>query len=213
MADPSRSGLTVALQRASARSSVMCTGGAAPPTCAQRQSSRRMTFANSDHARWLTRPNTRDMAETRILEGRRALVTGASRGIGAEIAKAMARAGAAVVVAARDEEALARVAADIEGEGGRAVVAPADVSEPDAVERLVATTVDALGGLDIAVNNAAGGGHGPTPLAEVNEDQFRSALAISLESVFLSIKFEAPAMLESGGGGIVNMASTAAWGA
>jgi NAD(P)-dependent dehydrogenase (short-subunit alcohol dehydrogenase family) len=168
-----------------------------------------MTFANSDHARWLTRPNARDMAETRILEGRRAIVTGASRGIGAEIARAMARAGAAVVVAARDEEALARVAAEIEGEGGRAVVAPADVSEPDAVERLVATTVDALGGLDIAVNNAAGGGHGPTPLAEVNEDQFRSALAISLESVFLSLKFEIPAMLESRGGAIVNMASTA----
>jgi NAD(P)-dependent dehydrogenase (short-subunit alcohol dehydrogenase family) len=72
------------------------------------------------------------MAETRILEGRRALVTGASRGIGAEIARAMARAGAAVVLAARDEEALARVAAEIEGEGGRAVVAPTDVSEPDA---------------------------------------------------------------------------------
>jgi short-subunit dehydrogenase len=69
--------------------------------------------------------------------------------------------------------------------------------------------VDALGGLDIAVNNAAGGGHGPTPLAEVSPDQFRSALAISLESVFLSLKFEAPAMLESGGGAIVNMASTA----
>jgi NAD(P)-dependent dehydrogenase (short-subunit alcohol dehydrogenase family) len=148
------------------------------------------------------------MAETRILEGRRAIVTGASRGIGAEIARAMARAGAAVVVAARDEEALARVAAEIEGEGGRAVVAPTDVSEPDAVERLVATTVDALGGLDIAVNNAAGGGHGPTPLAEVSEDQFRSALAISLESVFLSLKFEIPAMLESGGA-IVNIASTA----
>jgi NAD(P)-dependent dehydrogenase (short-subunit alcohol dehydrogenase family) len=119
------------------------------------------------------------MAETRILEGRRAIVTGASRGIGAEIATAMARAGAAVVVAARDEAALARVAAQIEGEGGRAVVAPADISEPDAVERLVATTVDALGGLDIAVNNAAGGGHGPTPLADVNGDQFRSALAIA----------------------------------
>ncbi|HEX9350125.1 MAG TPA: SDR family NAD(P)-dependent oxidoreductase [Gaiellaceae bacterium] len=149
------------------------------------------------------------MADTRILEGRRAIVTGASRGIGAEIARAMARAGAAVVVAARDEEALARVAAEIQREGGRAVVAPADVSEPDAVERLIATTVDVLGGLDIAVNNAAGGGHGPTPLAEVSSDQFRSALASSLESVFLSIKFEVLAMLESGGGAIVNMASTA----
>jgi NAD(P)-dependent dehydrogenase (short-subunit alcohol dehydrogenase family) len=150
------------------------------------------------------------MAEAaRILEGRRAIVTGASRGIGAEIARAMARAGAAVVLAARDEDALTQVAAEVESEGGRAVVAPTDVSEPEAVERLVATTVDALGGLDIAVNNVAGGGHGPTPLTEVSEDQFRSALAMSLESVFLSLKFEIPAMLMSGGGAIVNMASTA----
>ncbi len=149
------------------------------------------------------------MPETRILEGQRAIVTGASRGIGAEVARAMARAGAAVVLAARDEEALANVAAEIEKEGGQAVVAPTDVSDPEAVERLVATTVQALGGLDIAVNNAAGGGHGPTPLTEVGPDQFRSALAISLESVFLSLKFEIPAMLESGGGAIVNMASTA----
>src|SRR5881396_1588273 len=149
------------------------------------------------------------MNAIRLLEGRRAIVTGASRGIGAEVARAMARAGAAVVLAARDEEALARVAAEIESDGGRAVVAPTDVSEPEAVERLVATTLDALGGLDIAVNNAAGGGHGPTPLTEVSEDQFRSALAISLESVFLSLKFEIPAILESGGGAIVNMVSTA----
>jgi NAD(P)-dependent dehydrogenase (short-subunit alcohol dehydrogenase family) len=149
------------------------------------------------------------MAEIRLLEGRRAIVTGASRGIGAEIAKVMARAGAAVVLAARDEEALARVAAEIENEGGRAVVAPTDVSEPEAVDRLIATGVDALGGLDIAVNNAAGGGHGPTPLTDVTVDQFRSALTISLESVFLSLKSEIPAMLESGGGAIVNMASTA----
>jgi NAD(P)-dependent dehydrogenase (short-subunit alcohol dehydrogenase family) len=149
------------------------------------------------------------MAETPILEGRRAIVTGASRGIGAEIARAMALAGAAVVVAARDEDALTRVVAEIEREGGRALVAPADVSDPDAVKRLIATTVDELGGLDVAVNNAAGGGHGPTPLAEVSPDQFHSALAISLESVFLSLKFEIPAMLASGGGAIVNMASSA----
>src|SRR5436309_924527 len=95
------------------------------------------------------------MAETRILEGRRAIVTGASRGIRAEIARAMARAGAAVVLAARDEEALDRVAAEIEREGGRAVVAPADVSKLDAVERLVASSVNALGGLDIDVASAA----------------------------------------------------------
>jgi NAD(P)-dependent dehydrogenase (short-subunit alcohol dehydrogenase family) len=150
------------------------------------------------------------MAEAdRMLEGRRAIVTGASRGIGAEIGRAMARAGAAVVLAARDAEALARVAEEIADTGGRAVAVPTDVSDPAAVERMVAAAVDEWGGLDVAVNNAAGGGHAPTPLADVSPDQFRSALAISLEGVFQSLKYEIPAMLETGGGAIVNMASTA----
>jgi NAD(P)-dependent dehydrogenase (short-subunit alcohol dehydrogenase family) len=145
----------------------------------------------------------------RVLEGRRALVTGASRGIGAETARAMARAGAQVALAARDKEALEGVAEQIAGEGGRALVVPTDVSDPAAAERMVAATVDGLGGLEVAVNNAAGGGHRPTPLAEVRPEQFRSALAISLEGVFLSMRHEIPAMLDAGGGAIVNMASTA----
>ncbi len=138
-----------------------------------------------------------------------ALVTGASRGIGAEIARAMARAGAAVVLAARDQYALARVAEEITREGGRAVIAPTDVCDPAAVQHMVAVAIDELGGLDIAVNNAAGKGHHPMPLADVSADQFHSALAISLEGVFHCLKFEIPAILKSGGGSIVNMASTA----
>jgi NAD(P)-dependent dehydrogenase (short-subunit alcohol dehydrogenase family) len=150
------------------------------------------------------------MAEMgRLLEGRRAIVTGASRGLGAETARAMARAGAAVVLAARDAAALARVAAQITYGGGRAVTVPTDIADPAAVERMVATAVERLGGLDVAVNNAAGGGHGPTLLAEVRPQQFRSALAISLEGVFLSLRSEIPAMLATGGGAVVNMASTA----
>jgi NAD(P)-dependent dehydrogenase (short-subunit alcohol dehydrogenase family) len=150
------------------------------------------------------------MAEMgRLLEGRRAIVTGASRGLGAETARAMARAGAAVVLAARDAAALARVAAQITDGGGRAVAVPTDIADPAAVERMVATAVERLGGLDVAVNNAAGGGHGPTLLAEVCPEQFRSALAISLEGVFLSLRSEIPAMLAAGGGAVVNMASTA----
>ena len=147
--------------------------------------------------------------EIRLLDGRRALVTGASRGIGAGIARAMARAGAAVALAARDKEALERVADQITADGGRALVLPTDVSDPAAVERMVVATVEGLGGLEVAVNNAAGGGHWPTPLAKVQPEQFRSALVISLESVFLSMRHEIPAMLAAGGGAIVNMASTA----
>ena len=151
-----------------------------------------------------------DMARTAaLLQGRRALVTGASRGIGAEVAMAMARAGAAVALTARDRGALERVAAAIGAEGGRALVVPADVADPAAVARMVAAAVEALGGLDVAVNNAAWGGHPPTPLAEVGQDQFRSALAVSMEGVFSCLRHEISAMLASGGGAIVNMASTA----
>lgn len=82
----------------------------------------------------------------RPLDGRRALVTGASRGIGAEIARAMARAGAAVVLAARDADALARVAENITDEGGHAVIAPTDVSDPAAVQRMVAIAEQELAG-------------------------------------------------------------------
>jgi NAD(P)-dependent dehydrogenase (short-subunit alcohol dehydrogenase family) len=99
----------------------------------------------------------------RILEGRRAIVTGASRGIGDELARALARAGAAVLLAARDADALARVAEEIVDTGGRAVAVPTDVSDPAAAERMVAAAVAEWGGLDVAVNNAAGGGHAPTP--------------------------------------------------
>jgi NAD(P)-dependent dehydrogenase (short-subunit alcohol dehydrogenase family) len=158
----------------------------------------------------LIEPLEAEMADgAGMLEGRRVIVTGASRGIGAEIARVMAREGAAVALAARDAEALARVAAEIEDEGGRALMVPTDISDPSAVERMVATAVKELGGLDAAVNNAAGGGHAPMPLADVSPEQFRSGLAISLEGVFLSLKHEIPALLEAGGGAIVNVASTA----
>jgi NAD(P)-dependent dehydrogenase (short-subunit alcohol dehydrogenase family) len=144
-----------------------------------------------------------------LLDGKVAIVTGASRGIGAAAARAFARAGATVALAARDEKALAAVAEHISVAGDRALAVPTDVGDAASVERLVARTVDAYGRLDIAFNNAAGGGHMPTPLAEVAVEDYESALAISLRGVFLSMKYELAVMLNAGGGAIVNMASTA----
>jgi NAD(P)-dependent dehydrogenase (short-subunit alcohol dehydrogenase family) len=153
--------------------------------------------------------NATDALAANLLDGKVAIVTGASRGIGAAAARAFARAGAVVALAARDEVALASVAEDISVAGGRALAVPTDVGDAASVERLVARTVDAYGRLDIAFNNAAGGGHLPTPLAEVAVEDYDSALAISLRGVFVSMKYELAAMLDARGGAIVNMASTA----
>ncbi|MYS84997.1 SDR family NAD(P)-dependent oxidoreductase [Embleya scabrispora] len=149
------------------------------------------------------------MSTQQPLDGRVAIVTGASRGIGAATARALHRAGAAVVLAARDADALHTLAAEIEADGGRALAVPTDVTDAAAVERMVDATLDRFGHLDAAVNNAAGGGHSPTPLAEVDIADFDSALAVNLRGVFLAMKYEIPAMLDWGAGTIVNMSSTA----
>ncbi|HEX2074865.1 MAG TPA: SDR family oxidoreductase [Geodermatophilus sp.] len=117
--------------------------------------------------------------------------------------------GATVVLAARSRPALTGLAAEITADGGRALAVPTDVTDPAQVRRLVERTLDAYGRLDAAVNNAADVGHPPTPLAEVAVEDFDRACAVSLRGVFLAMKFEIPAMLDTGGGAVVNMASTA----
>jgi NAD(P)-dependent dehydrogenase (short-subunit alcohol dehydrogenase family) len=142
------------------------------------------------------------------LRGRVAIVTGASRGIGAATARAFAQAGARVVLAARDEAALAAVCDDIVGAGGQAVAVATDVTDRASVERLIARTIQAFGQLDIAFNNA-GEGHRPIPLADVSIEAFERTLAVNLRGIFLCLTFEIQAMLLAGGGAIVNMASSA----
>jgi len=156
-----------------------------------------------------TATTTSGAEAARRLEGKVAIVTGASRGIGAAVARAFSAAGAAVALAARDEDALAALADELNAAGGRALAVPTDVGDADAVARLVERTVDTFGRLDVACNNAAGGGHPPTPLADVRIEDFDSAYAVTLRGVFVAIKHEIPAMLASGGGAIVNMSSTA----
>jgi NAD(P)-dependent dehydrogenase (short-subunit alcohol dehydrogenase family) len=144
----------------------------------------------------------------RLLEGKVAIVTGASRSIGAASARAFAEAGAAVVLAARTATAIAEIADEINRSGGKALAVPTDVTAPESVQRLVEQTVAAFGRLDVAFNNA-GSGHMPRPLAEVSFEDFEAIFKANLYGVFLGMKYEIPAMLATGGGAIVNMSSTA----
>lgn len=140
--------------------------------------------------------------------GKVALVAGASRGIGAATALAFARSGAAVALAARDEAALQGVAEKIRAEGGRALAVSTDVGDAASVERLVERTLESFGRLDMAFNNATDGPL-PAPLAEIAPDDFDRGIRANVRGTFLGMKYQIPAMLRSGGGAIVNMASLA----
>ncbi|RJL31969.1 SDR family NAD(P)-dependent oxidoreductase [Bailinhaonella thermotolerans] len=141
-------------------------------------------------------------------EGKVALVAGASRGIGAETARAFARAGAAVVLGARDEKALGAVAGEIRAEGGRAVAVRTDVGDAASSEALVRRALEEFGRLDAAFNNATDGPL-PAPLAEIDPEEFDRGIRTNVRGTFLGMRFQIPAMLRTGGGAIVNMASVA----
>ncbi len=145
---------------------------------------------------------------SRKLEGKVVIITGASRGIGAEAGRRFANEGACVALAARSSQAIEDIAHEIRSNGGQAVAVPTDVSDPDSVQTLVRKTVEAFGQLDLAFNNA-GEGHMPAPLADLSIEDFDRSIAVNLRGVFLAMKFEIPAMLAGGGGAIVNMSSTA----
>jgi NAD(P)-dependent dehydrogenase (short-subunit alcohol dehydrogenase family) len=145
---------------------------------------------------------------TTAFTGKVALVAGASRGIGAVTAAAFARAGASVVLAARDEDALESVAGEIRAGGGQAVAVRTDVGDPASMERAVGVTLASYGRLDAAFNNATWNPM-PTPLADLDIDDFDQAIRTNIRGTFLGMKYEIPAMLASGGGAIVNMASLA----
>jgi NAD(P)-dependent dehydrogenase (short-subunit alcohol dehydrogenase family) len=137
-----------------------------------------------------------------------ALVVGASKGIGAATAEAFAAAGAAVVLAARDTTALKSVADGIEARGGRALAVGTDVTDADSMRHLVEAALSTFGRLDAAFNNASAGPM-PAPLADIEPVEFDLGVATNVRGTFLGMKFQIPAMLASGGGAIVNMASIA----
>jgi NAD(P)-dependent dehydrogenase (short-subunit alcohol dehydrogenase family) len=140
------------------------------------------------------------------LEGKVALVTGAAQGLGRASALIFAREGARVVVVDRNRDGGEETVGLINDGGGQATFVAADVSRSPDVQAMVQAAVDAYGGLDCAHNNAAISlpSH---PLAEVPEEDWQRGIAVDLTSVFLGMKYEVPAMLERGGGAIVNTAS------
>jgi 2-deoxy-D-gluconate 3-dehydrogenase len=142
------------------------------------------------------------------LEGKNALVTGASRGIGRAIALGFARAGADVAVAARTTTDLETLAKEIESLGRRSVVLTCDVTQRDQIEAMIAGTVEALGGLDVLVNNA-GGSRFMSPLLGLRPEGWDKMLALNLDSVFHCTQLGAQAMLERGGGSIIQISSVA----
>jgi NAD(P)-dependent dehydrogenase (short-subunit alcohol dehydrogenase family) len=146
--------------------------------------------------------------ESTLMQGRVALVAGASKGIGAATAEAFAAAGASVVLASRDITALEAVAKRITGRGGQAIAIRADVSDEDSMRHLVDQAVQTYGRLDAAFNNAAAGPL-PAPLADIDTGEFDHGIAVHIRGTFLGMKFQIPAMLRSGGGTVVNMASVA----
>jgi NAD(P)-dependent dehydrogenase (short-subunit alcohol dehydrogenase family) len=142
------------------------------------------------------------------MQGRVGLVAGASKGIGAATAEAFANAGAAVVLGARNAEALQVVVARIEARGGHAIGVRTDVADVDSMRNLVDQALATYGRLDAAFNNATDGPM-PAPLADIDPDEFDRGIATNVRGTFLGMKFEIRAMLRTGGGAIVNMASIA----
>jgi NAD(P)-dependent dehydrogenase (short-subunit alcohol dehydrogenase family) len=142
-----------------------------------------------------------------LLDGKIAIVTGAGSGLGEAISLLFAKNGATVVLADLDVNGAERVLRQIEKAGGKGRVVRTDVSKPDDAKALVDTALE-FGRLDIAVNNAGIGG--PTaPVGEYPIDGWDKIIAINLSGVFYGMRYQIPAMLENGGGTIVNMASIA----
>ena len=135
------------------------------------------------------------------------MITGATSGLGKHAALAFAAAGASVVAAGRREAEGAQTITQIQAAGGTAVFVRADVSNSDDVARIVETAKQRFGGLDYAYNVAGITGEAFAKAADYSEGAFDETIAINLKGVFLAMKYAIPAMLERGGGAIVNMSS------
>jgi NAD(P)-dependent dehydrogenase (short-subunit alcohol dehydrogenase family) len=137
-----------------------------------------------------------------------AIITGASRGIGRALALAFAEAGATLVVASRKQESVDAVAAKIEAQGGKALAVAAHVGQEETLTALVERAVEAFGGVDILVNNAATNPHFG-PLMTATASQWDKIMEVNLRSAFLLTQKVVPLMKERGGGKVINVSSVA----
>ena len=163
-----------------------------------------MTF----HDKILQAADGHDERARPVLEGKTAIVTGAGSGIGRAVALLFAREGANVVVADQSRDGGEATVAAIESVQGRASFVQGDVTDPEYHRGLVRFAKHRYGWLDIAVNNA-GISSAPTPLARIPLSTWDETIAVNLSGVFYAVRAQIPAMLDAGGGAIVNMASVA----
>jgi NAD(P)-dependent dehydrogenase (short-subunit alcohol dehydrogenase family) len=142
------------------------------------------------------------------LDGRVALITGGSRGLGLQIAEGLGEAGATLAIAARREPELAAAATHLASRGIRALALPFDVTQPDAVQAVIDRVVADLGHLEILVNDA--GATWGAPLAEIPLDAWDKVIRTNVNGTFYASRSAALAMIRQGGGGrIINVASIA----
>ena len=151
-----------------------------------------------------------DVEPTSSLAGKVAVVTGAAKGLGAVITRDLARQGADLVLAARDEAALQAHAGELDAtyEHRSSLVIAADVRLESEVEDLVGATVDRYGGIDILVNTAGGIGPIETAAQDVPVEDFRKVLELNVLGTFIPCKYAIPVMIERRDGRIVNISGT-----
>jgi short-subunit dehydrogenase len=144
------------------------------------------------------------------LEGSVVLVTGASSGIGLEVARALAREGAQVALAARSREKLEAAVTGIASEGGTAMAVPLDVTSNESVAAGIRAVVDRFGRLDVVINNAGNGG-ALALWANTSADQTRAMFDVHVLGAERVIRGVLPTMLQQGAGIVINVVSTVAW--